>query len=118
MNPWIFLAILLLIIPAQATLAEDAWQIHNEPLEHAFVYVNGVTIYKTTGDNNSFWIFNIAILDNATLLHNHPVNEGPSKKDMDLAIRANVYKMVISTHNGVWTLIRPFDSYTFTPWPR
>jgi hypothetical protein len=114
--PW--LVLLFLILPCQATITEDTWQIHNLSIEHAFVYVNNVTIYKTTGDENSFWISDINILNNTTLLHNHPVNEGPSAKDMHLAKAANVYRMIISTHNGIWETTRPFENYTFTPWPR
>jgi len=104
--------VFLLISPI---IAEEQ-AIRNCSVEHAWVFVGDTPIYNTTGDKNSFWIFNIAILDNATLLHNHLYNEGPSDKDMKLAVRANVYRMVVVTHNGIWTTTRPFDNYTFQSW--
>jgi hypothetical protein len=107
---YLYIFLLILVLPG---IEHD---IANLSVEHAWVFVGDTPIYSTVGDNNSFWIPDINILDNATLLHNHPVNEGPSKKDMDLALRANVYQMIIVTHNGIWTTIRPFTNYTFQSW--
>ena len=113
------LAILFLILPCSAGLIEEKEQlIRNSTIEHAYVFADTRLVYYTPGDNNSFWIFNLAFLDNRTLLHNHPINcaEGPSAKDMRLAKAGNVYRMIVVTHNGIWETVRPFNNYTFTGW--
>ncbi len=81
--------------------------------EHLYLFKNGKQIGRFRGETDRVTIEtkHFDLLEDATLVHNHPRGYPPSREDVEGAIRYNSKELIVVTETYIYIIPRPKNGW-------